>query len=114
MANCFDCQRPYGDEHGFPDLVIPDWAWSRIAPKPDGDGLLCSSCICKRLHDADICCEHEFMSGPLRQLTDEERFVRHLNEASAIVETWPEWKRNVLSHWVGHDDLRKPGKTTNG
>ncbi len=30
-AACYDCGRPYGDEHGFPDLVIPHAAWAQIS-----------------------------------------------------------------------------------
>lgn len=28
--------------------------------------------------------------------TEEERFLRHLRRASAMVAMWPEWKRNIL------------------
>lgn len=61
---CYDCHRPYSDG-GFPDLVIPDEAWAQISPKPGGGGVLCPSCICKRLHDKGIKCEGKFTSGPL-------------------------------------------------
>ena len=64
-AKCYDCLRPYGDEHGFPDLVIPYWAWEKISPTKNDGGLLCPSCICKRLHDAGIKCEGAFQSGPI-------------------------------------------------
>lgn len=64
---CYDCGRPYGDEHGFPDLVLPDEVWKRISPKEDGGGLLCPSCICKRLYDAGLSnVEARFTSGPIR------------------------------------------------
>jgi hypothetical protein len=61
---CFDCGRPYGEEHGFPDLLIPNWAWAQIAPF-EGNGLLCPSCICGRLHNKHVECEGRFTSGPL-------------------------------------------------
>ena len=64
-SKCHDCHRPYGDAHGFPDLIIPYDAWRRISPSGDDGGLLCPSCICKRLHDAGIGCEGAFMSGPI-------------------------------------------------
>ncbi len=51
---CYDCNRLYGDKYGFPDLVIPNWAWRAISPKGHSGGLLCPSCICKRLYDAKI------------------------------------------------------------
>lgn len=67
--SCHDCGRPYGDEHGFPDLSIPNHVWRRISPNGDGSGLLCPSCICKRLHDAGISdVEGAFMSGPIRSV----------------------------------------------
>lgn len=64
-AVCADCARPYGDEHGFPDLIIPFWAWEKISPTGDDGGLLCPGCICKRLHEHGIRCEGAFMSGPI-------------------------------------------------
>lgn len=64
-SKCHDCSREYGQEHGFPDMLIPDWAWKIIAPL-DGYGLLCPSCICKRLYDANVeNCPSAFTSGPL-------------------------------------------------
>lgn len=44
-ARCEDC----GLEYPFPDYVLPDDVWKRIAPNPDGNGLLCPTCIAKRL-----------------------------------------------------------------
>jgi hypothetical protein len=63
--SCEDCNRPYGHEHGFPDLIIPYDAWKQISTGGDDSGLLCPSCICKRLHDKGIRCEGAFMSGPI-------------------------------------------------
>lgn len=68
-ATCHDCNRPYGHEHGFPDLIIPYSAWKRISPTGDDGGLLCPSCICKRLHNAEISCEGAFMSGPIQSVS---------------------------------------------
>ena len=65
MAACEDCERPYGDEHGFPDLVVPHEVWERISPTRDSGGLLCPSCICRRAHDAGIAnVSAAFRSGP--------------------------------------------------
>lgn len=64
LAACFDCGRQYGGEHGFPDLIVPKWAWERVAPV-EGEGLLCPSCLCGRLHHAGIECEGRFTSEPL-------------------------------------------------
>lgn len=63
--SCEDCNRPYGEEHGFPDFIIPFEAWRQISTGGDDTGLLCPSCICKRLHDKGIRCEGAFMSGPI-------------------------------------------------
>ena len=66
MVGCYDCARPYGDEHGFPDLLIPHAAWAKISPTGDEGGLLCPSCIAKRCHAAGL--ENvpaTFASGPL-------------------------------------------------
>ena len=65
MASCKDCRRPYGDQYGFSDLIIPYDAWKRISPTGDDGGLLCPSCICARLEKASIRCEGAFMSGPI-------------------------------------------------
>lgn len=68
-AFCQDCQRQYGDEYGFPDLIIPFSAWRQISPSKSDGGLLCPSCICKRLHDAGIKCTGAFMSGPIESVS---------------------------------------------
>jgi hypothetical protein len=71
-AVCFDCGRPYGDEHGFPDLVIPSYIWRRISPSGDEGGLLCPSCICGRLHHAGIReVAGAFMSGSIRSVSQD-------------------------------------------
>ena len=68
-AKCFDCERPYGDQFGFPDLIISLHIWRRISPSGDEGGLLCPSCICKRLHHAGISrVEGAFMSGPIESV----------------------------------------------
>lgn len=68
-AVCHDCGRPYGDEHGFPDLLVPDDVWLRISPHGGIGGLLCPSCICKRVYDAGLDrVEARFTSGPLAEI----------------------------------------------
>ena len=62
---CADCGKKYGDEFGFPDLIIDDDAWLQISPRGSEGGLLCPSCICRRLHAAGIKCQGRFTSGPL-------------------------------------------------
>ena len=68
-ADCEDCKRPYGNEHGFPDLIIPYDAWRRISTHGDDTGLLCPSCICARLHKAGIQCAGAFVSGPIQSVS---------------------------------------------
>jgi hypothetical protein len=67
VTGCYDCKRPYASG-GFPDLIIPYWAWKRISPTGDDGGLLCPSCICERLHIEGIKCEGSFMSGPIESV----------------------------------------------
>ena len=69
VARCYDCTRPYGKENGFPDLIIPLYLWEQISPTGDKGGLLCPSCICKRLYKKGISCEGAFMSGPVRSVS---------------------------------------------
>lgn len=47
---CYDCGRRYGDEFGFPDLLVPNDVWKLISPSGGEGGLLCPSCICRRCH----------------------------------------------------------------
>lgn len=65
QTHCVDCEREYGNEFGFPDLIISNDAWNKISPTGNGHGLLCPSCICKRLHKAGIKTTGIFRSGPL-------------------------------------------------
>ena len=90
---CFDCARPYGDEHGFPDLVVSFHVWRRISPTGDEGGLLCPSCICKRLHDSKISCEGAFMSGPIVSVTS---FVMNTSRRVENIELAIEGRKN---HW---------------
>jgi hypothetical protein len=61
---CLDCGRRYGDEYGFPDLIVDDATWELIHPGSDGAGLLCPSCMCRRAHKAGIRVAARFTSGP--------------------------------------------------
>ena len=74
-AECHDCQRLYGNKNGFPDLIIPFWAWKEISPSGDDGGLLCPSCICKRLANKGIHCEGAFMSGPITSVSYDHMFL---------------------------------------
>lgn len=63
-AGCEDCARPYGDEHGFPDLVVPNEVWERLMPGREGGGLLCPCCMARRAYELGITCTAVFTSGP--------------------------------------------------
>lgn len=64
---CADCGRRYGEEYGFPDLIVPDAIWALISPSGDECGLLCPSCMCRRAHEGGIRCRATFKSGPFRE-----------------------------------------------
>ena len=50
------CKCQSCDEQYKVDLSIPDEIWDKIKPtdKPEGAGLLCGSCIMKRIENLDI------------------------------------------------------------
>lgn len=45
---CADCPLPYGDS-GWCDAVLPNDVWAKIAPNPPDGGVLCISCMARRL-----------------------------------------------------------------
>lgn len=66
-AVCHDCGRLYGNEYGFPDLVVPDTIWKQISPTGDQYGLLCPSCMAGRCAKLGIQgAEARWTSGPFR------------------------------------------------
>lgn len=66
-TGCADCGREYGSA-GFPDMIIPDDDWLRIAPQEDGGGLLCPSCMIARIAIEGIECPAAFMNGPVESV----------------------------------------------
>lgn len=50
---CHDCGLAYG-KPGWCDAHIPDETWARISPTGDEGGILCISCIARRLVEAGI------------------------------------------------------------
>lgn len=48
MGGCYDCGLAYG-EFGWIEAIIPDKVWNEISPTNDEGGILCISCISKRL-----------------------------------------------------------------
>jgi len=69
-AQCYDCKRKYGDEYGFPDLIIPLDVWRQISPTKNEGGLLCPSCICARLAKKKIKCYGAFTSGAIKSVSE--------------------------------------------
>jgi len=49
-VNCYDCGLEYGGD-GWIEAVVPDSVWEMIKPigSSKGSGILCISCMCKRL-----------------------------------------------------------------
>lgn len=101
-GGCEDCNRPYGDEHGFPDMIIPDEQWKAISTTGTTAGLLCPSCILARLHAADQSnVGAHFASGPcqLTPTAEAERLSEVMVNMRADFESppapelpcWPEW-----------------------
>ena len=101
---CYDCGRPYGLEHGFPDLVVAHEVWERISPSRDGHGLLCPSCMCHRAHKSGIKCEAIFRSGPFVDLRDEkDRRIAKLEAAMRAVLLFHSgglWTPERVTKWV--------------
>lgn len=72
-AVCYDCGRAYGDEYGFPDLTVQKSVWAKISPTGHEGGLLCPSCLIRRVVDAGLTdVPARFASGPLRMVGREE------------------------------------------
>jgi len=51
MLSCYDCGLPYGDD-GWIEANIPDEIWNAISPSGGGGGILCITCMAKRLKKA--------------------------------------------------------------
>jgi hypothetical protein len=49
---CYDCGLEYGSD-GWIEAIVPDYVWNLIRPEvaEGSDGLLCISCICKRISE---------------------------------------------------------------
>lgn len=71
---CYDCGRPYGDEYGFPDMVVPKSVWKIISPTGHEGGLLCPSCLmCRCWNDGLDKVPFLMASGPMSPVhTDKE------------------------------------------
>jgi len=71
---CADCGMPY---HDFPDMRLPDAIWRLISPKGNQGGILCPTCICKRLRELGATVIYARPDKPeatqAEKLTEEER-----------------------------------------
>ena len=47
---CYDCDLEYGGDSWI-EAVIPDKVWNEISPDGEGGGVLCISCIARRLRE---------------------------------------------------------------
>lgn len=50
-SGCYDCGLDYQDD-GWIEAIIPDKIWNRISPTKDQSGILCITCISRRLKKA--------------------------------------------------------------
>ncbi len=76
IAVCYDCGRAYGNKHGFPDLLVQKSTWKKISPKEYGGGLLCPSCLIRRIVSVGLIdVPATFVSGPLRMVSEEQMNV---------------------------------------
>lgn len=67
---CTDCGRPYSRG---PDLVVSDDDWQRIAPRPDGGGVLCPNCMNDRFEQIGATAvAARFTSGPFAVVMDDQ------------------------------------------
>ena len=104
---CADCGLRYGDKYGFPDLLVPDSVWKKISPLGHEGGLLCPSCMCRRLHEAGITCPSgQFTSGPLVPSKSDQEMARvHLREAA--LKRW-EWEVDRLEKLLKANGVSDP------
>jgi len=63
---CYDCLLPYTDP-GFADFVVPDDVWAKISPTGDEGGILCATCMFRRMEALGIRSDGRFRSGPCAQ-----------------------------------------------
>lgn len=71
---------------GFPDFIIPFEHWKQISPNGDDSGMLCPSCICRRLAAKNLECIGAFVSGPIKSVTDDTiRLARDLENLTLAI-----------------------------
>ncbi len=79
LLSCADCGRGYGEEHGFPDMIVPNDVWKLISPTGDEGGLICPCCIIRRCHKKGLSnVAARFTSGPCRINLDNQNGLHRL------------------------------------
>ena len=63
IAACFDCGLSYGDD-GWADFIVLDEVWLQISPTNSKDGLLCVTCMTRRMVKLGLRAFGRFSSGP--------------------------------------------------
>ena len=63
IAACFDCGLSYGDD-GWADFIVLDEVWLQISPTNSKDGLLCVTCMTRRMVKLGLHAFGRFSSGP--------------------------------------------------
>ena len=48
---CYDCGKEYGGDDWI-EAIIPDLIWNNISPTKNQSGILCISCMARRLSEA--------------------------------------------------------------
>lgn len=51
---------------------------------------------CKNIENLSTNVEPEYLMPTNIEKTEKEKFIKHLEWASSVVKTWPDWKRNLL------------------
>jgi len=92
MAKCYDCGLDYTDL-GWIEAVIPDKVWNDISPTGNEGGILCITCISRRLVKRGYKNIPVFLCGtePLRPILCGER---DMSFEKFIIRNWkPEKKK---------------------
>jgi len=83
IMTCYDCGLKYGGD-AWIEAIIPDKIWDEISPTGDQGGILCISCIARRLKQMGYRDIPVWLCGtePLRAMTG------HSDENVDILRNW--------------------------
>jgi hypothetical protein len=87
VTTCEGCGLAYGED-GWIECVVPDEAWNRISPTGDQGGILCITCIARRLKRAGLSGVPAMLCGTeaIRVADQEEAFERGWSAAKRRIE----------------------------